>query len=320
MNQIIDLEPFPETRPLTELDRNRERMMQSENKFTRMLAECETIAEIIQGLEGMLIDRDARLEKMAKVQLPPDLRAEFLALMEETDAHFRRHLEPWPDWVVRLAADLWSVQAPTIPKAKILETLRFIHFLVFEFRFYCPASRASFRWPDIDAKIMGAVIGHSVARMEKDKREFSEFLEKSRLSKEKHAEFTAHLSEFSIDGYMAELAPHLAECAKEYPAHVIPFMEGLAIAKANTFDKGGQLKAMPLRPVYQAIFSNWPKIERMSGPAELCRFLDPYLNEKAPDKKLERVKQIRRRLGIVFKRKARGTAQRQSAYLPQKNQ
>ena len=245
MNQIIDLEPFPETRPLTELDRNRERMMQSENKFTRMLAECETIAEIIQGLEGMLIDRDARLEKMAKVQLPPDLRAEFLALMEETDAHFRRHLEPWPDWVVRLAADLWSVQAPTIPKAKILETLRFIHFLVFEFRFYCPASRASFRWPDIDAKIMGAVIGHSVARMEKDKREFSEFLEKSRLSKEKHAEFTAHLSEFSIDGYMAELAPHLAECAKEYPAHVIPFMEGLAIAKANTIDTQRYIRRLP---------------------------------------------------------------------------
>jgi hypothetical protein len=114
------------------------------------------------------------------------------------------------------------------------------------------------------------------------------------------------------------------ECLENNPLIMVQFSEGFTKARGNTFDKNGNVKLPPLIGIYAEILLHLPEVEDMSGVTEFCEFLKPLLNEKDPVKRLERVKQIRRRLGIVFKGKVKGkktvkgTAKRHSPYLPKK--
>src|ERR1700722_5980300 len=44
----------------------------------------------------------------------------------------RRFFEPWPDWVLRIAAEVYHVALPNVPKVTIEEAFRFIHFFALQ--------------------------------------------------------------------------------------------------------------------------------------------------------------------------------------------
>ena len=54
-------------------------------------------------------------------------------------------------------------------------------------------------------------------------------------------------------------------------------MEKIVDAKRATFDETGNLRVTPATEIYEAVFENWQQVEKMSGTAELTKFLDPFL-------------------------------------------
>lgn len=307
MSETIDVEAVVEGEPI------RKRRAFVKGEFDQILAEAKTVADILRRIDRDFFSVNKRLESVL-AELPPDERAEFQAVLDKHEEYTRRRMYPWPDWVLRIAVELFSVQFPSISKARIEETFQCVHSFVFEFPLQ-QAIRPPIKFPDIDARILGSLMGHTVARVEAGQRELSNILAKKDVSPEVRAEYLAKISSMSE---MSEMSTPLADCVKAYPGFLVQFSEALVNAKSKTFDKEGRLKETSLTPIYQAIFDDWPAIEEMSGPTELCEHLQPLLlgGENDPDKRLDRVKKICRRMGIVFKGSVKGQTPPPTLSLP----
>jgi hypothetical protein len=307
MNQVIDLQPVPEP----QASPNVERAMQ------RVTAEAETIADIIRIMDEEILHWRERLEACF-AGFPDDKKDALREVFDEINADIRRRLEPWPKWVVNLAAEIFAVHNPTIPKTTIQEGFTLLHFIVFEWRLDRSIPFPKHQFESFDPALLGAMCGHSVAlaenvdeKMAQLKQRVADCTAKGLLTPEKqaeHAKFINREEKHTLEKSLSEMNGLLAKCMEENPKFILRYSEGLANAKGNTFDSKGNLKEPPLMRIYEKIFEEWPQVEAMSGPTKLCKFLEPLLNENDPDKRLERVKQIRRRLGIVFNGQVRGTA------------
>src|SRR5438046_9929894 len=86
--------------------------------------------------------------------------------------------------------------------------------------------------------------------------------------------------------------------------------EAVASAKDRTFDEQRGLKETTATKVYRAILADWPDVEALEGPTQLCRLLEKALqgSRNDPESKLDRVKKICARMGILFKPAVKGQA------------
>jgi len=201
-----------------------------------------------------------------------------------------RFFEPWPDWVFRIAAQVFHVQYPTFSKAKIYDVLRSIHYFVFFTTLEDFDDFESFPEPEIISEVLGAFTGHAMAHLERetnasetlsaDKSEGVEALKKS----------------------MDSMGNTAAKLFKKWPETFLIFQQSLIEAEDKTFDRRrGVPKETPLTPIYRKILYNWRIIESLSGPRALTEFLSQDLGNQHIEDKYERVKAICKRMQITFK-------------------
>jgi hypothetical protein len=221
--------------------------------------------------------------------LPPDHRKSF-------ERDFFRHFDPWPDWVLRIAAEVCHVHLPTISKEAIEDALRFVHFFVFVARLDGSSKEQMPKMPDLSPKMMGALGGHTLAIALKLREKFE--AARSTVPADKLEEIS---KEVSLENFQSEIAPAVAEYFKAKPSAFIGFQEGFSEAKSKTFDKHGSRKETLLTPIYERILSEWPEIECLTGPKALTEYLSPLLCGQDFEAKYERVKAICKRKRITFK-------------------
>lgn len=216
-----------------------------------------------------------------------------------------RYCEPWPEWVLRVAAEICQVDLPTVPKETIKANLRWIHALFFEVRLDGSSLPESIPPPKLDPEVMGALMGHLVAHLERWNAELGKASAKELLSSDAFAE-SSRL--FSLEVMQQELVPHLSKYLEIRSTGFLAFNDALKEARMNTVGKSGERKETTLTRVYRALFEDWPRVERLSGPTALCDFLSPVLkgNESDPEKRLDRVKKVCRRMGVQFQRTVKG--------------
>lgn len=243
---------------------------------------CKTIGEII---------RQAKLASLERLRpaLPPELQ-------ELASPRTLRYWEEWPDWVLRVAAEVFHVDVPTISKAEILETLRFVNFFVFVARIDGGPSPTLLKFPDPNPRTFGALVGHGVAMMMDLRQLFEEA--RGRIPEARLEEFRKRAS---LEDFQCEIAPLVADYFKAEPTAFMAFQAGFSDAERNTFGKGGTRKETPLTPVYRKILDDWPEIEGLSGPKALTEYLSPLLGNQDFEDKYERVKAICKRMRITFK-------------------
>lgn len=222
---------------------------------------------------------------------------------------FLRRYQPWPDWVLWCAVEVYRVFFPRINKQVIFESFKLFHDFIFEARFDETERKHPPIYPKINAEVLGTVVGHLLAVAEHAKGQFDDLVRDGKLSQGEIAEFQAkhgkHLSEAE---FHREVQPHLMRYLSIRPADLVQFSDAMAVARRNTFDANGGLKETTSTKVYSKILEDWPQVEEMSGATELCTFLNPLLvgSENDPAKKLDRVKKIRQRLKIRFRRVVKG--------------
>jgi len=214
--------------------------------------------------------------------------------------HIQRWFGPWPDWVLRMIVEILRVHGPTIPKPIINNTVRFGHNFLFVMKFDGSTPKELLIMPEVDGCQLGALIGHMVAIIENDWPRIKEAYQKKLISTEDYKKF---VDEFSVEKIQTEIQPHISNYFDMCPTKLIGFSESLAKAKQNTFDKHGSLKDTTLTKTYGNIVENWPEIEELSGPTELCAFLNPGMKKTAYlyESQLDRVKKICRRMDVKFK-------------------
>jgi hypothetical protein len=288
-NEIIDLQPVPESNGL-----------QPDRIAQRVMTEVNSVADLFRVLDEDVLSK--KYEK-AIARAPAKHEAALRGVFKEIDAGIQRRLRPWPKWVLRLAAELYAVSCPTIPKEKILEGFELIHFLFFDWRFDESVPFPAHKFESFDPAIFGSVFGHVVALMENFQGKADYCLRANAISVEEYNEFKR---EIAFERYVSEVNEYVTAYTRHNPQFLIRFSEALAHAKANTFDKKGNRKELPRMAIYERIFEQWPEVEAMSGVTEFCKFLEPLLNEPDPEKRLNRTKSIRRQFGIVFEGKVRG--------------
>lgn len=209
-----------------------------------------------------------------------------------------RFCEPWPDWALRVYAEIIEVKIPTVPKAIILEHLRFLHFFIFDVEIH---GKEMGKIPHIrgdSGKVFAAIAGHVFEHFEKA-------LKDGKLTPTKTAENSAAGNEapevWTMEKFQKTFVPSILKSLQFSPEKFLDFNSAFNTARKNTFDKKGFPKESPLTPIYRKIFWNWPEIEQMSGPKALCEYLSPHLGHQHPDEKYERVKKICQRMQIAFK-------------------
>jgi hypothetical protein len=200
-----------------------------------------------------------------------------------------RMLEPWPDWVLRIASELIAVRYPRVEKIVILELLEFVHALFFGLRVKSPQSITAVGLRDNLIRLVGHLEAHT-------QRKFAEAEAKGVDSSELDALKMQRTEEFSKGWLMLMTA--LAKL-NEAPFGI---MEKAVDAKRATFDQNDNLRSTPATELYQAIFDNWQQVEKMSGQAELTEFLDPYLGKnRSQEQSYELVKKLCQRMEITFR-------------------
>jgi hypothetical protein len=159
-------------------------------------------------------------------------------------------------------------------------------------------------FPQIDAKILGTLIGHAFAMTAHLRTKLETAVKSGVLTQEDAADFEAeYAKQLSEEEFQREMQPHVSKYFDARPTKWVEFSEAMTVARRKTLDPDGSLKETTLTNVYSKILEDWPKVEEMSGPTELCAFLEPVLvgSENDPDKKLDRVKKLCRRLKIQFR-------------------
>ncbi len=269
----------------------------------RLFEESETLGEGLKRFGLLRIP-----QHLARV--PPRSRERFLNA-------FVRWCEPWPEWVLRIAAEVLHVYFPTIPKKTIKAGLQKLHFFLFGLRLNEKGFAELETMLKVDAAVYGAMLGHFCAWMENSRRNLDRELAKGLISPDQHLEY-AKLS--SLEFLQAQVAEPIADFLKSNPDNWLAGVTAFAKAKASTFDRSGSCKETTSTRVYYVILRNWPEIEELSGPTALAHFLRPVLegSENDPEKRLDRVKKVCRRMGITFKPFVKGQTHPPGLSLPPK--
>jgi hypothetical protein len=218
------------------------------------------------------------------------------------ERQFLRRYTSWPDWALECAVEVCRVFVPRVRREIISDSFRFFHAFVFEARFDGSESGQPPAFPQLDAKVFGTIVGHFLALGTHLRTQLDE-LASSGLSSEKLQELEGmYVSQLSEEAVQREMQPHLSKYFEARPTKWVEFSEAMSVAKRKTLDPHGGLKETTATKIYSKILEDWPKVEEMSGPTELCAFLDPVLvgSENDPHKKLDRVKKICSRLKVRF--------------------
>ena len=287
----------------------------SSSAFCDFLRETERIAESLRR------DGPPSLHEPWKELLPvisPENRAAFLAGFEKYFRGAFRRFHPWPDWVLRIGAEVIAVEFPTIPKNHREEMLRQIHTSVFGCRPHQAPPAPVTSW-DSYLSIFGAMFGHTVAHAEAELGELGRIVAKEEESPEKRVEYFKRIMRAAE---MRSLNCSVSDFIQIHPGCFVSLSEVVTKAKSNTFDSEGRPRATTLTEVYRLLFNDWPTVEAMSGPTELCAYLDRLgllvggIDD--PENKLDRVKKICQRMGIVFLGKGGGQSSTPAPSLPQR--
>ena len=257
---------------------------QSEPDVEKLLKRCATFGDVFRSYYAIKL-RDAFSGQPATIR-------------ETILNNFLRFFEPWPDWVLRIAAEVDGVYAPTISKTLLYDCFRLIHTFFFELRLDGTSPRESVSIPKIDASTLGAGMGHAFVVAQVVERQALELAQAGVLSPEKLLEYQTRAK--PPEALKKALTNYIdARSLSDF----IEFSNALANARARTLDKRGQFRTTTATDVYAAILSDWPTVETMTGPTELCTFLSSRLvgSQNDPAFKLDRIKKICRRMGIKFK-------------------
>ncbi|GEM_PF-2967144 len=232
--------------------------------------------------------------------------------LEAAEARFERFFRPWPKWVFRLAAELWHVQCPTVPKETIVQTLRLLNICLFR----CPTDVSSEQrakaWFDAfdrtDLRVLpfvhAAFMGHALEHLKAEQIELNKLRAAGLISAEDYAD---RISTFSPERVEEMLRDCFASWGKDEDLNLSELIRVVEEARAKTFDKNGGLKETQLTPIYRAMLYNWMTVERMTGPKELSVFLTPQLKGKSKSATGEqaRIATLCSRLGVKFRGKSR---------------
>jgi hypothetical protein len=259
-----------------------------------------------------------RLKKEMLVELIAKHSAQYPELLDESfSRHLLRFYEPWPDWTLRIAAEVLHVNYPTLPKKEIEQFFRFLHFWVFEFRLDCSIPRESWvRFPKFeDASWWGSAMGHIIAQVENVRHKAKQFVATHPMTPEKRAEFEKLTS---FDEVQRQTAPLFSDYFKQRPEKSLELLTAMTNAKGKTFDESGLPKETTLTRIYKEIFAGWPVIEELSGVTALTEYLKPHLGNGDIERQQDRVKKIVKRMGITFKPYVKGQTHPPTLSLPPK--
>ena len=223
---------------------------------------------------------------------------------EADKARFERIFRPWPKWVLRLGAELWHVDYPTIDRDIFFQTFRVVNVCLFRFptdpKDVATAKHSSLEHIDfrVIALIWASFIGHAFEHLEASRKKPDAELAAGKISPQQHQE---RLKYASPEGLQNAIRENFSALYKFDGAEPFEITRAVETARNKTFDKHGRRKETPLIPVYRLMWNNWITIEKMSGPKELTHFLLPVLGDQDFYAANDRVKQICSRLGVRFK-------------------
>jgi len=225
---------------------------------------------------------------------------------EADRARFERVFRHWPKWVFRLAAEVWHVRCPTIPKEIFFETFRVVNAIMFR----CSPDRVrtlsltSSAIDRIDLQalqtVLASFMGHSVEHLESIRKKLDALRQSGQLSKKEYAEQIEELSRCSIEPAIREM---FAMWSQDTSANPLDLTRTLENARGQTFDRHGNPKETPLTPIYAVMLSNWITIENMTGPKELMNFLSPKFkgSMQHAEREVARIATLCSRLGVKFR-------------------
>lgn len=225
---------------------------------------------------------------------------------EADRARFERIFRPWPKWVLRLGAELWHVDYPTIDRSIFFQTFRVLNTCIFR----CPTNPEAKRIPTvrhdafdrIDFRVLPLItasfFGHSFEHIEAIRKKLDEQLATGKITKESYDSQIKLISREHLENTVSDW---FADWSKHKEVSPFELTRAIEDARRKTFDKHGEPKETPLIPIYRVMLHNWITIENMSGPKALTEFLAPHLGNQAFEDKYERVKAICKRTRVRFR-------------------
>jgi len=272
----------------------------NERKKRLPVEKANTLAEILRfGLEKKL---PALRRSLNKEKIDPKKRDIFLR-------RWMRLYAPWPEWVLRVATEVLVVHFPRVQRKTIFEGLKAIHWLFFEAKIHDDSEPPQFDFPPDLRNELVRLFGHMEKHMEelgKQIEELKKELLKVKLP-ERSDEIEQKIKPKWQNDYKRMGDLFLDFLKRKPPEEHLPTMETLLIANKATFDEEGRARDTTATAIYRKILESWEEVELLSGPEQLCDFLDPVLGHGDAEAKLDRVKHIVRRMGIVFHPVCQGT-------------
>lgn len=230
---------------------------------------------------------------------------------EDRFRRFVAMLDPWPEWALRIAGEVISVHFPRVKKRSILETLKIIHWVLFEAEMLgdienSPQITSEFPKIDFPPDARQDIFSF-FAHLQKHAGTLITISEDAKTKSQAWNE----QDEKSLDnlrrGYEEMAKTLLKLLGDEPPENHVPTMGTIIAADKATYDEHGRVRDTTATGVYKQILKSWPEIATFSGVNELCDFLDPVLGNGDAEAKLDRVKKIVKRMRIKF-RARQGTA------------
>ncbi len=255
--------------------------------YKALIRQSKTIGEMLN------VGREERLRRTL---------AKFNATPEQTEIIVYptiRFFKPWPEWVLRVATEVYSVNFPTINKKTLFECFKFIHWLILEAEILSDTLKMpDFKFPTDVKDELFRLIGHGQKHM---------VLLDSRIA-EVDASIFSPESQIELQSLKAEIKESKTDFSdiffgllKRLPLETqVAAYELIAAASQSTLDKEGRRRETTATPIYEKLLESWMEVELLSGPAELCELLDPVLKGGDCVSKLDRVKKIVNRIGIEF--------------------
>jgi len=212
-------------------------------------------------------------------------------------------LDPWPEWALRLAAEILSVHFPRVKKRNILNMLKFFHCICFEMETDCDLENsplAKYDLSDFPEDALNEMIS-AVAHMQKHAEVQKVKLETAKTKSEIWSEEDEKNLQKMQKGYEQMGEALLKLLGEEAPEKQMPTMGNAISAYNATYDKEGRTRDTTATVVYKQILKSWPEVQNLADTQALCDFLDPVLGHGDAEAKLDRVKKIVKRMGIEFR-------------------
>lgn len=218
-----------------------------------------------------------------------------------------RWFQPWPDWVLKVMAEIFAVYYPRVRKKTVIDCLTGFRWFFFEARRHGPkVPFPPLEFPsDLAADLMG-VFGHSLCHSQQVTDEIAAFEARDLTAAQyqKLEEIKAEIKK--LDNRAWRRWRDYLEARTE--ANTFAMLEQVVEAKKATLDAEGRLRETPATAIYRRIFLEWPTVESLSGPTELCRMLNPMLGNSSFEIKVDRVRKLCSRMGIVFAKSCQRTS------------